>query len=69
MERNEKDPCKTFVRLAGKTRDSRGFPPIFNGSDSEKRRRLPILELTAPLATGRTTLETPGMGPNQALMR
>ncbi|WP_241303133.1 hypothetical protein, partial [Burkholderia stabilis] len=51
-ERNEKDTCKAFVSLAGKTRDSPGFPLIFNGSDSEKRRRLPILEVTTPLAIG-----------------
>ncbi|NTY40579.1 hypothetical protein FCJ57_30465 [Burkholderia diffusa] len=51
-ERDRKDACKAFVELAGKTRDSSGFPLIFNGSDSEKRDRLPILELTAPLAIG-----------------
>ncbi len=44
--------CKAFVLLAGKVRDSPGFPLIFNGSDSEKRCRLPILELTALLAIG-----------------
>ncbi|OXJ12917.1 hypothetical protein CFB45_17255 [Burkholderia sp. HI2500] len=52
IERREKDTRKAFVQLAGKVRDSRGFPLIFNGSDSEKRCRLPILELTAPLAIG-----------------
>ncbi|MDW9225573.1 hypothetical protein C7S15_0102 [Burkholderia cepacia] len=45
-------------------RDTPGIPLIFNGSDSEKRCRLPILELTGPLAIGsRPTLETPGMEP------
>lgn len=52
IERREKDTRKAFVELAGNMRDSRGFPLIFNGSDSEKRCRLPILELTAPLAIG-----------------
>ncbi|CAI8691789.1 DUF3846 domain-containing protein [Burkholderia sp. IT-111MI5] len=52
IERNGKDVCKAFVELAGKMRDSPGFPLIFSGSDSEKRRRLPILELTASLAIG-----------------
>ncbi|MCA8067534.1 hypothetical protein [Burkholderia sp. AU38729] len=52
IERREKDARKAFVEFAGKMRDSRGFPLIFNGSDSEKRCRLPILELTAPLAIG-----------------
>jgi len=52
IERNEKDACKAFVELAGKMRDSLGFPLIFNGSDSENIAGLPILELTAPLAIG-----------------
>lgn len=52
IERREKDTRKAFVELAGNMRDSRGFPLIFNGSDSEKRCRLPILELTAPLTIG-----------------
>ncbi|OXJ30120.1 hypothetical protein CFB46_03575 [Burkholderia sp. HI2761] len=63
IERNGKDSCKAFVLLVRKPRASRGFPLIFNGSDSEKRRRLPILEWTGLHATGRTTLQTPGMGP------
>ncbi|OXJ32920.1 hypothetical protein CFB82_17180 [Burkholderia sp. HI2714] len=37
IERREKDTRKAFVELAGKMRDSPGFPLIFNGSDSEKR--------------------------------
>ncbi|NTZ89014.1 hypothetical protein FCJ61_40100 [Burkholderia metallica] len=45
--------------VARKTRDSRGFPLIFNGSDSEKRRRLPILEWTGLHATGRTHNRNP----------
>ncbi|TES73426.1 hypothetical protein E2P84_21445 [Burkholderia cepacia] len=49
-------------------RDTPGIPLIFNGSDSEKRCRLPILELTGPLAIGsRPTPETPGMEPEQTL--
>ncbi|TDA45190.1 hypothetical protein EVG18_22575 [Burkholderia pyrrocinia] len=52
IERNGKDACKAFVELAGKMRDSRGFPLIFNGSDSENIAGLPILELTVPLAIG-----------------
>ncbi|ONR91717.1 hypothetical protein A8E20_34090, partial [Burkholderia cenocepacia] len=54
IERNGKDTRKAFVLFARKTRDSRGFLLIFNGSDSEKRHRLPILELTGLLVTGRT---------------
>ncbi|CAM2190032.1 hypothetical protein BC2230_70120 [Burkholderia cepacia] len=34
-------------------RDTPGIPLIFNGSDSEKRCRLPILELTGRSQSGR----------------
>lgn len=51
-ESKQKDARKEFVRIVGKVRISRGFPPIFNGSDSEKRRRVAYTRMDRPLALG-----------------
>ncbi|WP_155640715.1 hypothetical protein [Burkholderia pseudomultivorans] len=48
IESEWKDARKEFVEIAGKVRISRGFPQVFNGSDSEKRRRVAYTGIDRP---------------------